>query len=369
MQTNYFTDRAFTGPLIEQPPDPGLGMCIVIPVCDEPDLVHTLESLASCLRPTGLVEVLVVVNHGASAPDRIKASNRHLVAEVESRLKVLEHGRLTVHLIRQFDLPAKKAGVGLARKIGMDEAARRAWALGRSEIPVVCLDADCTVSANYLRELESFFHGHPAIEGCSIHFEHPLDGLDSWQCAAIVQYELHLRCMIGWQRWAAFPFAFQTVGSSMAVRAQAYVEVGGMNTRKAGEDFYFLHKVIERGKFADCTGCTVYPAARVSDRVPFGTGRTILQAREGRQICTHHPDLYRALRMFFERLELLWRPDSFHQVEDGLPEILTAYLEDLDWKSRVEQIRAHTSSRSAFVKRCFRWFNAFRVMKFAHFAR
>jgi hypothetical protein len=46
-----------------------------------------------------------------------------------------------------------------------------------------------------------------------------------------------------------FSYAYHTVGSAMAVKAYQYVKVGGMNRRQAGEDFYFIQKLVHSGNF------------------------------------------------------------------------------------------------------------------------
>ncbi|MEZ4848575.1 MAG: hypothetical protein R3B93_08135 [Bacteroidia bacterium] len=69
--------------------------------------------------------------------------------------------------------------------------------------------------------------------------------------------------------------AFHCVGSSMAVRSIAYQKRGGMNRRKAGEDFYFLQKFIAEGTLAELSTTKVIPSPRASEKVPFGTGRAI----------------------------------------------------------------------------------------------
>src|SRR5690606_11992981 len=120
-------------------------------------------------------------------------------------------------------------------------------------------------------------------------------------------YEIHLRYFIGMQRWAGFPHAFQTVGSSMAVRARIYCQIGGMNTRQAGEDFYFLHKIIERGKFSDLNTTTVYPSPRISDRVPFGTGQSMKeQLILNAKLTTYHPVAFMHFKRFIELIPLLY---------------------------------------------------------------
>src|SRR5213594_3575687 len=95
--------------------------------------------------------------------------------------------------------------------------------------------------------------------------------LDPKVAEAIAAYELHLRYYVRALRYAGFPYAHHTIGSCMAVRADVYKKQGGMNKRQAGEDFYFLQKIIPLGHFTDLTETKVIPSSRPSDRVPFGT--------------------------------------------------------------------------------------------------
>src|SRR5207249_6387595 len=105
------------------------------------------------------------------------------------------------------------------------------------------------------------FRENPRSPGCSIYFEHPLEGpLDARVYDAISTYELHLRYYVQALRYAGFPYAYHTFGSCMTVRADAYMEQGGMNKRKAGEDFYFLQKIISLDGFSDLTETTVIPS-------------------------------------------------------------------------------------------------------------
>jgi hypothetical protein len=48
-----------------------------------------------------------------------------------------------------------------------------------------------------------------------------------------------------------------------------------MNKRAAGEDFYFLNKLAKVGRIDYIRETCVHPSARVSTRVPFGTGKRI----------------------------------------------------------------------------------------------
>ena len=39
------------------------------------------------------------------------------------------------------------------------------------------------------------------------------------------------------------PYGYVSIGSAMAFSVDAYISIGGMNTRKATEDFYFLQEI------------------------------------------------------------------------------------------------------------------------------
>jgi len=52
----------------------------------------------------------------------------------------------------------------------------------------------------------------------------------------------------------------------IACTAQAYIAVGGMVRRQAGEDFYFLQKLAKRGPIHEIADTTVRPSPRRSDR-------------------------------------------------------------------------------------------------------
>lgn len=354
----YFERFGWRGRQIAAPVPADLRMVVVIPSHDEPDLVGSLNSLRECEPVEGL-EVIVVIN--AARGDSAIAQNERSRAEVRE----WSDPWFGLHVIEANDLPRKHAGVGLARKIGMDEAVRRLAEAGREEDGVIlCYDADCRCDPNLLSEVGRHFENHPDSPGCSVYFEHPLSGdLEPRIYHAIAQYELHLRYYLEASRFTGHPFAFHTVGSSMAVRAGAYIRQGGMNRRKAGEDFYFLHKIIPLGGFGEVNSTRVIPSPRISDRVPFGTGRAV------GEFCEGDGD---ALRSYpFEAFEDLKR--FFDEVTAGrktaADEPIAAFLKEIRFEQNLAAIRSQTSSEAAFRKRFFRWFDAFKLMKYVHHAR
>ena len=378
----YFQRFAFCERQIAAPPPPDLEMVVVIPCFNEPDLLGSLESLWACERPTSAVEVIVVVNSPRDCHASIRLQNQRTIAEASPWIAKHAAARFTVHVLDFPDLPAKQAGVGLARKIGMDEAVRRCDDVRKPKGVIVCYDADCRCERNYLCRMERHFQQNPRSPGCSIYFEHPLHGsLEPKIYEAIAAYELHLRYYVQALRYAAFPYAHHTIGSSMAVRADAYARQGGMNKRQAGEDFYFLHKVIPLGGFTDLTATAVYPSPRPSDRVPFGTGKAVGGYLQGKPEASYPLQAFLDLKTFFGKLPELYRSQGSESGSRGrspslptlscaeLPESVATFLQRHNFAQALEQIRENTSSEAAFRKRFFHWFNGFQAMKFVHHAR
>lgn len=350
--STYFERYASRERLLTTPPDPQTRLIITVPAYREPHLLRLTESLKRCQPPSCHTEVLVLENYPQDEPPPV-LFNPHG--------ENLPH--LTFHFMEQA-LPAKKAGVGLARKILMDEAAWRFTLLERDDGLIVGLDADCIVAPDYLQALWRFQRNQQEA-GASISYEHPLEGPEDHSLyQAITEYELHLRYFIHARRWAGEWFAYQTVGSSMAVRSHAYQSVGGMNTRKAGEDFYFLQKIMPHG-FYEIRDTRVFPSPRISHRVPFGTGRAMYeQLRRGEVRRSYHPLSFHILRSFFQAAPALYQGETF------IPDpALSSFLTDSGGWQDIERIRVSSGSESAFLRHFHTWMDGFRTMKCLHYLR
>jgi cellulose synthase/poly-beta-1,6-N-acetylglucosamine synthase-like glycosyltransferase len=344
-------------------------MVLVIPCYDEEDILQVLDSIRQCHSfDFSKLEIVVVINSSELDSDRVKQVNEEAYT---SCCKWLAISDLYGHVLRYDDLPHKKAGVGLARKLGMDLAGDRLKSIGREDGLIVNLDADCRVAENYLSELANWFEQQKLMTGCSIYFEHPFPD-DRLLREAIQYYELHLRYYIEAQRWLKLPYAYHTIGSSMAVRASGYEKVGGMNTRKAGEDFYFLHKIIGLCNFEDLNSTVVYPSARISERVPFGTGRAVLEFIEkDRYRSTYGIEIFIMLNPLFDWVKSEVEGDQLQpdQLLELVDPILKQFLLLYKFESKWVEIVENTSSIESKIKRFFQWFDAFLLMKWCHFCR
>ncbi len=340
--------------------DPQLGMVVVIPALAEPDLLSTLDALQCCEMPACGVEIVVLINNAMAAEGAVREANQRLFEQCLER----GQGDIPEHVVLCSDLPDRHAGVGLARKLGLDLGLQRLLESRSAEGLLVSLDADCDVDANYLIAIEAHFQSKPECVGASIYFEHPLG--PAQQPDAIAGYELHLRYFVHALRYAGMPHVFHTVGSCMVVRSQAYMSQGGMNRRQAGEDYYFVQKLAATGGFSDLTGTTVYPSSRQSWRVPFGTGRA-MESWDGGYWPTYAPQIFDEMSQWLAAIPQFYQGDR-DALMDKMPDNIQRFLDSYQWRERLEEIAANTASGQAFVTRVQRWFNNFTSMKFVHFA-
>ena len=316
------------------------------------------------------MELILVFNYSAEAKEAVITRQLALMAEIKQRKAEFETRQLQITVLTDFDVPKKQAGVGHARKTGMDFAARSFAHHQNPSGIIASLDADCKVESHYFAAIQAAFEAQKLV-GASIYFEHPLNGAYSNEIYdAISEYELHLRYYIQALRFAQFPLAYHTVGSCFACTAQAYVKAGGMPSKQAGEDFYFLQKVIPLGSFAEINSTIVYPSSRPSDRVPFGTGPSINTLVESKaEYHTFNLQAFIDLKAFLEIKDQLFNiedaaiDDFTHQLSGRM----RSYLVNSDFFKALKPINDNCSSLEAFQKRFYEVFNAFRVIKYLNY--
>jgi hypothetical protein len=371
MFANKYLQKQNRVALIEQPPDKDLGIIVMIPCFREPDILQTLESLDNCELPNKKVEVIVFINHSEIASDEIKKYNQNTKSEVVNWISRSKSAKITFYGIGPVELPKKWAGVGLARKFGMDEALRRFNLLEKPDGIVVSLDADTLVAKNYLLEIEKHFARFPKHVGATILFQHQTKGLDEKQLKGILLYEKYLLYYKNALRFIGYPNPLFTVGSAFAVTADGYIKRGGMTRRQAGEDFYFLQTLAQLGTVGEITTTSVYPSARESDRIPFGTGPAIAKWMndETDLTQTYNFQAFIDLKQFFDEIENLFsiEKERFSEIVKNLPNPVRQFIETDNFWVEIEDLNRNCSSLDSFKTRFFHKFNAFKILKFMNF--
>tara|TARA_B100001287_G_scaffold156512_1_gene131655 strand:- start:279 stop:1544 length:1266 start_codon:yes stop_codon:yes gene_type:complete len=351
---------------IVDPPKENLSLIIVIPVFNEPNVSSTLTSLFFNQNKYYFeVEVILIVNNAANASDTVKKVNKNTYVFLKEFAYLNNSSKISLYPFYVDNFNPKHAGVGWARKIGMDLALKRFRNLNYNGL-IVSLDADATVSSNYLNEINAFFI-KSNCSAVSIHFEHPLkgEGYSESHYHYIKLYELHLRYYKNALAFAGFPYAYHTVGSSFALTAAAYARQGGMNRRKAGEDFYFINKLIKGEIFGEIMDAKVIPSPRISDRVPFGTGRALLEAFDGVKNLelTYDFSIFKCLKKWIDFVSI----QNFEY--DLFPEKIKKYIAKSEWDNNHLEMFKNSASHESYLKRFFTKYDAFWVLKFIHYSR
>ena len=345
---------------------------IVIPALDELENVSLLLNSISKTNVTKREEFLLlfVVNNVEGADYKIIERNKQTF---EFLSKEKKNFIFPIEIIDAFSskraLPKKTGGVGLARKIGLDAALQ---VLDYSKHPgLVCLDADCTVSENYFEAIREAFSDVNFHTGY-FRFEHRLPENEEI-LHAIICYEIFLRHYVLGLILARSPYAFHTIGSTMLFDVEAYVNVGGMNKRKAGEDFYFLEKVAKNFEVKEIGGAKVFPSARPSLRVPFGTGQRVHRflSRTQNEYLVYSPESFLILKKWNDVFLNGERKsaDEYLKHSRKINPALEKFLIENDFPNKWEGILKHSVSNEQILKQKKFWFDGFRTLKLIHYLR
>lgn len=372
MFANKYLQKQNRNVLINQIPDADFGICVVIPCFREPDILQTLKSLNDCKLPFQKVEIIVLINHSEIASAENKAFNLNTKSEVDRWILENQNDGIQFFAVGPLELQKKWAGAGLARKSGMDEAVRRFNLLEKPNGLIVSLDADTLVSQNYFVEIENHFKENPKNVGATISFQHQINGLSEKHLKGIQLYEKYLNYYKKALDFTGYPFSMFTVGSAFAVIADAYVKRGGMNRRQAGEDFYFLQNLVQIGKVGEIASTKVFPSARLSDRVPFGTGPILQKWMKGEEdlTLTYNFQAFSDLKKFFDIKEELFKIDEteFNNIILGLPESIIKFIQHDNFWNELNDLNINCSTPKSFQTRFFQKFNAFKILKYLNFA-
>jgi len=346
----YLNRYGWPNDLFENTEKEDFDYIVVIPSFKEPNLSKSLFALQNTSSVEAKIGILVIVNESERAENEVKEINHSTINElheIKSR-----NPKIPVYF-RKLVLQEKKAGVGLARKIGMDQAIR--WFHKAEKTGwIICFDGDSICDQSFFVELEKLFKsGH---YDCILNqYEHPLD-----EDNGIIEYELHLRYYADSLRYAGYPHCFQTLGSCISVSSDAYVKFGGMNTKKAGEDFYFLHNIIPYINTTEQVNSKIIPAARISDRVPFGTGKALGDFSKEENYTSYDPKIFEILSDVICTL----KSGSYTFNNDVVNDFFSDDKVKLRFKRLLQQ-----KNIEYYNKKLFEILDGFIILKLVHFLR
>lgn len=319
---------------------------LTIPAFDEP--TDFLDSVLASSDEDGVV-VAVTVN----VPETADVAARERTADLTQALKAYPD---VIVIDRVAEPIPRRQGVGLARKLAADLAAALIHR-GDVHCPVIFMtDADAMLPPGYFAAASSLTTGTALYP-----FRHRSNDPDLQRKADT--YELHLMHYVDGLDRAGSPYAFQTLGSTIAIHADTYARVRGIPRRNAAEDFYLLNKAAKVDPVIGLATPEITIAARPSHRVPFGTGPALDAIPDDIEQFVSYPD-----QAFDELLQTLramtdW---SLRGEPLRLPDAPFSRLTRLGWNpDRVGRAHAQGPRR---LRACLEWFDGFRTMRLVRMA-
>lgn len=363
---NYFERFNSNPEIIKQYPNPDTEIIIVIPCYMEEDIISTIKSIFDSKDLNCSVEVLIIINSSENDPDSVIEFNYNTYKELQA---FSQQNKSKISNIKLFpvlleNINKKHAGVGYARKIGMDEAIRRLKKQNRQDGIIVSLDADCTINNKYLSKLKKSFDKDKTQGACIPQFQHNFasNSFDDKTNTAAKTYELYLRYFRLSLKYTGFPYSYHTIGSCLAVTASTYIRAGGMSRRQGGEDFYFIHKTAPLTKIGLINEIMVYPSPRPSDRVPFGTGPAVSKIISEKKYDVYNFNAFKSIQSFFKLFPFLYKDYKSHIAD--IPVEIRTFAGEKHLTDLILECLKNTNSLSAFEKRMFTKFNAFFIIKY-----
>jgi hypothetical protein len=370
-----------------------ISQVVVIPAYSEREMLfYTLASIA--LNPPSSLDysfILCVINNKSNSnPEAIK-NNLQTIKYLEALVKKkslrkfntdqeiypllldLSDAKLKLGYIdassRGYEIPQNLGGVGMARKIGMDMALRLLKKSSVSRNLIISLDADTLVQNNYLSAIKNYFT--QKVKTAIVAYEHQMP-LNYEEQAAICCYEIFLRYWVLGLKYAKSPWAFHSIGSTIVTSTEAYLEARGMNKREAGEDFYFLSKLAKMSKIGYIKETCVYPSARPSARVPFGTGKRIQRFLSGAQeegYLLYDPQIFLILAEWLHLMknQFICGDDKILIKTERIHPMLKSFLQECDFTAVWSKILRNAKDEKTLTRHFNDWFDGFKTLKLINY--
>lgn len=330
--------------------------------------------------------------------------------------------RQWVLLVNRIQNPIpQQQGVGLARKIGFDIACHLMVEQKLTLSWIATTDADARLPKNFLTPLsiEPGFRDAVNSAGCEpsaliFPFQHTSNQTDnaslSQSCtprgicrvnmnnqdkqdlalvmAATTAYEKHLNYYVEGLTFARSPYAYHTLGSTIVADPVAYCLARGFPKRAAGEDFYLLNKLNKIAPVKSLKTDPILINARISDRVPFGTGPAVARLIKSSfdeaidkvhpndshpiSLKTYHPDTFIWLKDWLTLLNEIAAFKSIEREQRTAHALISqsfpakAIAEELGFLNVLPKLNKQNTCEASCKKALFHWFDAFKTVKFVN---
>lgn len=328
---------------------------VALPIFNE---AESIDQILSCLKlqKFSRFEIVACVNQYDSLWQK---SGKKSICEDNHKCMELLKGEksLNIHIIDRSTKgkgwPAKKGGVGWARKTIMDYIVT----ISDKDDIIVSIDADTYYPPDYLTALFNYFACNPKSGGLAIPYYHKLT--NDFTDRLILRYEIYMRYYLLNMIRINNPYSYTALGSAMAFPVWAYCKVGGLTPVPAGEDFYFLQKLVKSMSIGLFCPSVAYPSPRMSDRVIFGTGPALIKGNTGNW--DSYPHYHYS---FFDQVEKTYNLFSqlyLENIEMPMDEFL---IQQYGTKNIWEPLRKNYKDQKNFERACINKVDGLRILQF-----
>ena len=305
--------------------------------------------------------VTIVVNNANNDSDLIKKNNYNTY-----KLLITKKYNFDFIVIdcfsKKYALNEKKAGVGYARKIGLDYSLNH---IVDNKSILCLLDADTIIDKNYLSTIKANFNQNMNV--AVINFKHQKSNNPIIE-EGIRKYESTIKKIAKKIDNTGSPYGYVSMGSTIVCNAKSYIACGGMNTKKATEDFYFLQALAKYRKIHKIEEMLVFPSSRNENRVYLGTGFRMDEYVKNKKFknLEFSNESYIQISKLIKIIDENWNKDSeciFDLIKKKLNQKCINFLVDKNIQEILNKFKKNAKNKNQFILFFHQWFDALSIMK------
>ncbi len=338
---------------------------IVIPCYNEFEYVFdTLQSID--YQDKKLLDdtlVVVVINNATDDSLEIKVNNSKTYDLLITKKYKFEF--VVIDCFSQKNqISNQLSGVGYARKIGLDFSLNHIL----DAHSLFCfLDADTIVDKKYLTIIKNNF-SLKNIDAAVINFKHQKSNNPIIE-EGIRKYEFLLKNIAFQIEKTGSPYGYVSMGSTIVCNVKSYIACGGMNTKKATEDFYFLQSLAKYTNIHKIKDLLVFPSSRNENRVYLGTGFRMDEYSKNKTFknldFSNHS--YEEIKKINKIINKNWKLSSRNIIQilnQELDNKSISFLNGKNIKNVLTKFKDNAKDKNQFLLFFNQWFDALSIMQF-----
>ena len=228
------------------------------------------------------------------------------------------------------------------------------------------LDADTIVSNSYLKIISNNYYKN-SFNVCTVNFKHQ-ESKNAKINLGIKIYENALNHIAKKIKNCNSPYGYVSMGSIIICRVDAYIAVGGMPKRKAGEDFYFMQSLAKYTDIFYIDDIVVFPSSRNEKRVYLGTGARMIEYENTNRFKnlffkdSSYNDIKKIIFLaekYYDKPYILFNKELTENFNNKVCNFLNEHNINDTWK----KITLNSKSKKQFMTFFHQWFDALKIIQ------